>query len=223
VTLIATAVVNCFLLDTGTHRIMIDTGVANQRRTVVEALNAAGCPPADLDLIVLTHCDADHVGNVAALRAESGAPVAIHTDDAGMVEHGDMTWNRKPRADRGALVFRLFQWLGPEPEMPQFTPDIILQTGDDLRAHGLDAEIVPLPGHSRGSIGILTPDGHLFCGDLLMNLLRPGLHMLIDDMAAAQDSLARLLALPAETVYPGHGKPFPMARLRKRYHHSACI
>ena len=68
-----------------------------------------------------------------------------------------------------------------------------------------------LPGHSKGfSIGILTADGHLFCGDLLANTDKPALWSIIDDEDAAHASVEKLRGLDIDTVYPGHGRPFPM-------------
>jgi hydroxyacylglutathione hydrolase len=67
-----------------------------------------------------------------------------------------------------------------------------------------------LPGHSNGSIGILTAGGDLFCGDLLIHMDKPVLNAIIDDAAAANASVERLKSLEIDTVYPVHGKLFPM-------------
>ena len=65
-----------------------------------------------------------------------------------------------------------------------------------------------LPGHSAGSIGILTSAGDLFCGDLLENTRQPTLNSIMDDVPTAQASIERLKSLIVRTVYPGHGQPF---------------
>ena len=96
----------------------------------------------------------------------------------------------------------------------RFTPDVLLEDGDDLSAFGFDARVFSLPGHSKGSIGILTAASDLFCGDLLVNTDKPALNTLIDDMPAAEASLQRLVSLDVGTVYPGHGKPFPFHLLQ---------
>jgi len=44
---------------------------------------------------------------------------------------------------------------------------MFLEEGQPLSDVGLDASVLHLPGHSKGSIGILTASGDLFCGDLL--------------------------------------------------------
>ncbi len=83
----------------------------------------------------------------------------------------------------------------------------------DLSGHGLQARVVHIPGHSLGSVGILTTDGDLFCGDLLANTKRPELYSLMDDPEAANASLTKLRTMEIRTVYPGHGRPFAMELL----------
>jgi len=175
----------------------------------------AGCRPGNLKLVILTHGDVDHAGNGAYLHAEYGAKVALHRDDAGMVERGDMNWNRKARPDRistlGRVVMpisRILALFGGPSKLETFAPDLYLEDGQDLSGYGLAAQVLHLPGHSRGSIGILTAGGALFCGDLLMNMTRPAIHFMIDDLPAARASIQRLQGLGGRTVYPGHGKPF---------------
>jgi glyoxylase-like metal-dependent hydrolase (beta-lactamase superfamily II) len=90
-----------------------------------------------------------------------------------------------------------------------------LEDGCDLSAHRLAAQVVHIPGHSSGSIGVLTAGGHLFCGDLFENRREPALNSIIDDPAAAHASVERLRSLHIDTAYPGHGEPFPMEQLGK--------
>jgi hydroxyacylglutathione hydrolase len=89
-------------------------------------------------------------------------------------------------------------------------PDLSIEDGYDLSEYGFDAQVLSIPGHSKGSIGILTASGDLFCGDLFINMDKPALNDIIDDSAAANASVERLKSLKIHTVYPGHGKPFPM-------------
>ena len=201
--------VNCYLVETGTGHVLIDTGGSNMRADLEQALLDAGCTPGHLDLIVLTHGDFDHTGNAAYLRRTFGAQAAMHDADAGMAERGDMFLGRK----RPNLLIR---WLVPVlfrfGKSERFTPDVAVEDGTDLSAYGLDATVLSLPGHSKGSIGILTAAGDLFCGDLFDNTDKPVLNDLIDDRAAANASVARLKRLAIRTVYPGHGEPFSMER-----------
>ncbi len=199
--------VNCYLVQTRAGYILIDTGSSNQRRELESELGNAGCEPGLLKLITLTHGDFDHIGNAAYLRNRFGAEIAMHGDDAGMAERGDMFWNRR---SGNALLRRIAPILFRFPRSDRFTPDIQLNEGFDLSPYEFDARILTIPGHSKGSVGILTTGGNLFCGDLLTNRGEPALNDIIDDLAAAQASVERLKSLGIQTIYPGHGEPFTM-------------
>jgi glyoxylase-like metal-dependent hydrolase (beta-lactamase superfamily II) len=199
--------VNCYLVETDTGYILIDTGGANKRADLEQELEHAGVKPGNLELIVLTHGDFDHTGNAAYLGNEFGANIAMHTNDSGMVERGDMFWNRK---GGNRLIRTLAPILFGFRKADRCTPDLFIEDGYDLCDYGFDAKVIHIPGHSQGSIGILTPGGDLFCGDLLENRDKPVLNSIMDDSAAAQASLEKLASLEIQTVYPGHGKPFPM-------------
>lgn len=134
----------------------------------------------------------------------------MHADDARAGEDGDMFAGRgKSSRSLGAAIPRLIGFGAAE----RFTPDVLLEDGRSLADYGLAATVVRIPGHSRGSLGILTTDGHFFCGDLLDNTRRPALTSLIDDREAAERSVAKLRTLPIHMVFPGHGEPFSMDRL----------
>jgi glyoxylase-like metal-dependent hydrolase (beta-lactamase superfamily II) len=203
-------VVNCYLIRTAAGHVLIDTGSSNARQKLHRELVHAGCTPGSLKLIVLTHGDLDHMGNAAYLRAAFGARLAMHRDDAGMAERGDMFVNRKKPSVLIRAILPLIMRFGPA---ERFTPDILFEDGYDLSQHGLEAQVIGLSGHSKGSIGILTAGGELFCGDLFENMKGPMLNSLMDDPSAAKASVARLERLKIGTVYPGHGPPFAMELL----------
>lgn len=198
--------VNCYLLKTETGSFLIDTGIAKRRAQLERELQEAGCRPGDLKMIIITHGHLDHVGNAAYLREKYGAKVAMHRGDYGMVESGDMFVDARGGVLIGLVGF-LMRILGLS-DYEKFTPDIYLEDDQDLSQYGLDATIIHAPGHSKGSIGVLTADGDLFCGDLLVNTDKPARNTLIDDPAEYDASVERLRTLEIRTVYPGHGKPF---------------
>jgi hydroxyacylglutathione hydrolase len=196
---------NCYLVKTGAGGyVLIDTGYSTKRAEVEQGLEQAGCQPGNLKLIILTHGHGDHTGNCVYLREKYGAPIAIHRGDSEMVESGI----KAGLIDRIMLDILSFVFRMGKPA--RFRPDLYVEDGQDLSAYGFDAKVVHLPGHSKGSIGILTAGGDLFCGDLITNKDKPVKHSIVDDPAEFNASLARLKTLPAKTVYPGHGKPFAM-------------
>lgn len=198
---------NCYLIKKGSYFFLVDTG-RKSRRSVLEAeLKKAGCYPGNLKLIILTHGDFDHTGNCAYLRSRYNAKIIMHRDDSGMVEKGDMFHNRKKRniIVRGLINFFL--------RITRFKPDFIVDDDFNFSEYGLDARVLHLPGHTSGSIGILTGQGDLICGDLLMNTGKPEISSIIDDKQAAMDSMEKIKKLEITTVYPGHGKPFLLSDL----------
>jgi hydroxyacylglutathione hydrolase len=204
--------VNCYLIETDTGYILIDTGGSNKRNDLEKELESAGCKPGNLKLIVLTHGDFDHTGNAAYLRKKFDTQIAMHDDDSGMVERGDMFWNRK----KGNILFRMIApLLFRFSKSDRFKPDFYISEGYDLSEYGFDAQVLHIPGHSKGSIGILTAAGDLIGGDLLENTDKPARNSIVDDLAAANASVEKLNSLRINTVYPGHGKPFPMELFKK--------
>jgi hydroxyacylglutathione hydrolase len=207
--------VNCYLVETVAGYILIDTGASNKRAELERELLGAGCRPGSLNLIVLTHGDFDHSGNAAHLRKEFGAKITMHSDDSGMVERGDMFGNRQK--GNNFLTRRLVPILFGFGKSERFTPDFYLDEGDELSDYGFDARVLHIPGHSKGSIGILTAGGDLFCGDLLECTDRPALNSIMDDLAAGNASVESLKSLTINTVYPGHGEPFPMEMFLQKH------
>ncbi|MHA2246884.1 MAG: MBL fold metallo-hydrolase [Candidatus Hodarchaeales archaeon] len=206
--------VNCYLFKTNDEFILVDSGFSNQRTNIESALESAGVRCGNLELILLTHGDFDHSGNCAYLRKKYQSKIAMHKADLGMVEHGDLFYSRK---SRHFIIRTLVRLLLPLFRMnlkkkSHFTPDIYLEEGDDLSEYGFNAQVVHIPGHSKGSIAFLTTEGDLFIGDLLENHKKRGPvnGSLIDDSLEASASIDKLESLPITIVYPGHGNPFQM-------------
>jgi glyoxylase-like metal-dependent hydrolase (beta-lactamase superfamily II) len=210
--------VNCFLIGNNSGFVLIDTGISTQRIELEKSLERANCYPGNLRLIILTHGDFDHTGNAAYLGNRFNAPVAIHSSDKQMVETGDMSSNRKNNLfnilifRHVAYYFHALSFFSQSSRLQHFTPDFTFDEGYSFSRYGFDAEVIHLPGHSLGSIGILTASGDLFCGDLLVNRRKPHLNYLLDDRAAAMASVAKLTGLSIKTVYPAHGDSFTMEK-----------
>jgi hydroxyacylglutathione hydrolase len=200
---------NCYLIKIDAGYILIDTGFSPKRADLEKRLEYAGCKPENLNLIVLTHGHGDHIGNCAYLRARYSAHVAMHRGDSEMVERGDMDTHALNR-----MLLRMIALIFGLGKIERFKPDIYLEEGDGLSEYGFDAKVLHIPGHSNGSIGILTAGGDLFCGDLFVNVTKPVKHSIVTDAVAFNASVERLKSLIIKNVYPGHGKPFPGNSLR---------
>jgi glyoxylase-like metal-dependent hydrolase (beta-lactamase superfamily II) len=209
---------NCYLIKTDKGYVLIDTNFPFQRSKVEKALEEAGCEPGNLDLIVVTHGDIDHTGNCAYLREKYASKIAMHADDTEMCMKDGITRERGdiPKGFplplmilwlfRGFLRFAIGQLLWRKP-FDKFEPDLLLKEDQNLTEYGFDAKILYTPGHSKGSISILTDDGDLFCGDTFNNVWGRILNSL------DKDRFEQLKTLKIETIYPGHGDPFSMKQL----------
>jgi len=195
---------NCYLLETEQGFVLIDTGSKSARSKLEVGLNKAGCTPENFLLVILTHGDFDHTGNCVYLHEKYDVKIAMHPNDVAIVESGDMFRNRKSGNRVMKKIINTFFGI------TKFTPDFTIDEGRDLSDYGLDAKILHIPGHSSGSIGILTDYHDLFCGDVFTNLKKPEPNSLFDNLDELNLSIDRLRHLHIKMVYPGHGQPFMM-------------
>ncbi len=201
--------VNVYLIANEGGFFLIDTGFGTHRGRVDALLRGAGCSAGDLKLIVVTHGDADHAANAAYLRSRYGGKIAMHRAEAPAVERGNMFLSRGPLSFGRRLlkpVMSLFRLR----KRDRFTPDVFLEDGDRLDAYGWNAVALHVPGHTAGSLAVLTDDGDFFSGDFLENRRRPSVATLVDDREALMESFQRIEGMPIQTVHPGHGAPFSL-------------
>lgn len=157
--------VNCYLLKTSGGFFLVDTGLQKRQGSLDEALLTAGCHPGDLKLIILTHGHTDHIGNAGHIRERFDAKIAMHIGDARMAETGNMFIDAN--GVKEIVAGYLTRMLGLS--APRFTADVPLEDDQDLSPYGLAARVIHTPGHSAGSICILTTEGDILSGDLYDN------------------------------------------------------
>jgi hydroxyacylglutathione hydrolase len=209
--------VNCYLLKTDTGFILVDTGSPKNCMELESRLDDYECNLRNLHLILLTHGDFDHSGNAAHLRRKFNTKIAMHAEDSLIVEKGDMFLNREKGNFIQSGIVKIMFGFG---KSRRFTPDLEIVEGFNLAEYGLNAEVIHIPGHSKGSIGVFTADGKLICGDLFESTGgsdNPKLNSLMDDQEAANASIGKLKTLEVDTVYPGHGQTFKMNTFFVRY------
>jgi len=82
---------------------------------------------------------------------------------------------------------------------------------------GIPLKILALPGHTSDSIGLLTEDGELFCGDAAMNGFPSVKRKIIwiENPDDYRNSWDKMIETGAGRIYPSHGRPFPSADLEK--------
>jgi hydroxyacylglutathione hydrolase len=208
----------CYVIqDEGT--IMIDGGVANKAKDFRKALETIPVAAEDIQLIVLTHGHFDHVSSARDIKEITGAKIAMHRLDKDRLET-PLTQMPAGVGVWGSVLRMMLSALRPFVHIPPAEVDVVL--GDEglaLSDFGVSGKVIYTPGHTAGSVSVLLDAGDAFVGDLAMNAfplrLSPGLPVLADDIHTVRESWKYLLELGAQTVYPGHGKPFPIDAIRK--------
>lgn len=217
ITTINLGMVNAYLLKANDGFVLIDTGMPFQWARLDTGLAAAGCAPGKLKLVIITHGDIDHVGSVIRVRDKYGAKVAMHAGDVPQVENGVMLRRKvKPLIYRLKMSFRMLMMKLRRTRIayPRFKPDILLTDGQSLAEYGLSAKVIHTPGHTPGSLSVLTDDGDLFAGDLFTNRKKPAEANIIENSGQLESSLAKVKTLNIKMVYPGHGTPFAFNSLK---------
>ncbi|MFH1382569.1 MAG: MBL fold metallo-hydrolase [Chloroflexota bacterium] len=177
---------NCYIVGSESTKeaIVIDTGGEADR--ILSRIKGLGLK---IKYIVLTHAHVDHIAAVKEVKAGTGAGIAIHAEDAKLLQS---------RSSDGAM-FRL-AWQEPP------TPDRLLKGGDSIEIGELKFLVLHTPGHTQGGI-CLFGEGVVFSGDTLFFFgigRTDGPTGNYDQIIASIQT--KLMVLPEKTVvYPGHG------------------
>jgi glyoxylase-like metal-dependent hydrolase (beta-lactamase superfamily II) len=204
--------VNAFLVKVTGGFILIDTGLSMHWENLENKLIAEGCLPDKLKLVLITHGDFDHTGNCTKLKEKYNCIIAMHTGDRPMVEKGVVV-KRKLKSFRNKIFFLIRKLFRKKFTFNRFSPDILLSDGQRLDEYGFNAVVVHIPGHTKGSIGILTGEGNFFAGDTFTNRNKPDTASIIENQDELDNSLARLKNMDIKMIFPGHGKPFEIGKI----------
>ncbi len=209
--------VNVFIVRGQDGCILIDAGNPDSADVILEKLKEHDITPGDVRLILITHGHIDHFGSAAALRERTGAPVAVHALDANDLRQGT---NQQDSLRQAGWLVRLLMrtpglknLFGPD-TIPPCPPDVEFE-GQETRLdeYGVAARVILTPGHTHGSVTLLTDGGEAIVGDSVMGkmmgmLRKPGPPIVAYDVEQNRQSMRRLLDLSPHTVYAGHGGPF---------------
>lgn len=173
---------NTYVLQSGEEAILIDPGA--EARTILERI------PTDATRIVAiisTHGHFDHITGTETLREKLHCPLLLGNGEAGIVEWSYETSER---------------YLGTKLEKVEVSRT--LSEDETVRFGGSELRVMELPGHTPGSIGLIT--GNLFfTGDTLF-LGSIGRTDLGGSMDWMNHTLGRIKKMdPQLKILPGHG------------------
>lgn len=192
--------VNCYIIADNDKAILIDTGRKRYREKILEK-----CKELHVSLIVLTHGHMDHCQNAAYLANALHIPIAMNKKDMNLIPDNKKQ-SLSAKTFLGKIVLSVSLSSFEKESLEEFKPTIYLKNGDDLSDFGVDAKVIELPGHTKGSIGIEVED-NLFVGDALMNMFYPTVSMLYVDEQEMVLSARYISKLGDKRIYFGHGRP----------------
>jgi glyoxylase-like metal-dependent hydrolase (beta-lactamase superfamily II) len=195
--------------------LLVDSGIDGTiSEHVAPALAELGRTPAEITDVVISHADVDHYGGNAELRRLAPrAQIRADTLDRAQIESWDLIarerygWYRQHGLDYDDATWA---WLhasaGPD------TPiDGKIADGDVLDLGGITVEILALPGHSAGHLGVWhAPSGTAIVMDAVMER---GLYSIHDTIigpppygsaSSYRGTVERLLALAPVRLGTSH-------------------
>jgi len=215
--LIKAGITNVYLFSNGEKSVLVDTGSKGSANHILDQIRKSGLKPSDICLIILTHTHFDHSGNLKILVDKTGAKVLVHKKEATCLSLGFTV------IPKGAFFYTKFlSWAGRK----LFTtighylpviPDIIVDDKFDLSVFGLDGYLLPLPGHTDGSLTLII--GHqAFVGDNMVGMI-PGrvFPAFVNDIPLLMESWKLLIDSGCTAFYPGHGKMVSIDQLKSAF------
>jgi hydroxyacylglutathione hydrolase len=184
---------------------LIDAGLTTKGSYKIQSIQKAGIELSAIKRIIMTHTHLDHIGCLAEISKQiPWAELWVHHLEADLLEQGD---------ERGVYGMDMFRGLcqsqfGLKPGAFKFQVNRKLQGGETLDLGGTVWEVIHIPGHSMGSIGLYHP---------AMKTLIPGDVVYADyaigrfDLYGAKgsqlkESLMQLGELEVDILLPGHNR-----------------
>jgi hydroxyacylglutathione hydrolase len=180
---------NSYVFKGSAKTLLVDTGLPEDRNSLVACLAHIGLQPADIDIVVLTHEHIDHIGCISLFTGRS--MIAAHRLAASKIRYGDEY---------------TIQTLGFADGRDAFAIDLLLTENAVIDLGGLSLSVLHTPGHTSGGISLFERHNRvLVSGDLVMAGGHIGGVFASGNIGDYLQSLEILGDMQASALLPGHG------------------
>ena len=187
---------------------LIDTGFSTTTKPLLKWITENGYNITD---IFITHAHPDHDWNAAKFKQLFNARIWLGKEDLNLIRN----FGEQPQQPTHNQFVSRVKWITFWTKTPffkskQYVPDILVDVNSTevARQYGYDIEIVHLPGHTKGSYGVLK-DGVLYAGDAYAVLngtpMEPPHAYSVEEM---RKSIKKIAELSPDYLACGHGLPF---------------
>lgn len=173
---------NTYLLRSGNEAVIIDPGAESS--TYLEGFPLEGI---SVIAVIATHGHLDHLFDIADLKASLNCPFYMGSGDSEVLE-----WSRSVSV----------KYMGKP--LQEVETDRFLKGGDRIAVGRCTLEIIELPGHTPGSMGLVA-GSNFFTGDTLFmgTIGRTDLGGSMEQMKGTLEKIKEMD--PELRILPGHG------------------
>jgi len=184
---------------------LVDAGLMGKGEYKIQSIQGLGFALKDIRRIIMTHTHLDHIGCLGEiLQAMPHAELWVHSVEGDLLEAGD---------DRAVYGMEMFKSMcqaqyGIEAGAFQFQVHRKFEGGETLDLGGGAWEVLHIPGHSAGSIGLYQRDEKILIpGDTVYADYAIGRFDLYGaDGPQLRQSLLMLADLKVDVLLPGHNR-----------------
>jgi hydroxyacylglutathione hydrolase len=184
---------------------LIDAGLVGKEGYKLQSIQKAGIELSAIRRVIMTHTHLDHIGCLSEIQKQMPwAELWVHRLEADLLEQGD------ERAVYGMDMFKSFcqEQFRLKPGAFKFQVNRKLSGGETLDLGETAWEVIHIPGHSMGSIGLYhRPMKILIPGDVIYADYAIGRFDLYGaDASKLKKSLMKLTELEVDILLPGHNQ-----------------
>jgi glyoxylase-like metal-dependent hydrolase (beta-lactamase superfamily II) len=178
---------------------LIDTGMPNNGKKILEYISNLGFKPSDVKQIIITHYHPDHMGSLFEVWSETKADIFVHDIDSPYV-----AGKKKVPLPKGVKKF-LYGFLSLFMKFKFVESNKKLKDGDTIK----NLKVIHTPGHTPGHICLYDSKRKiLFSADMFRvekGKIKPSDESFVDNKEELEKSLVKISKLDFDVICPGHG------------------